>query len=403
MLPPISPSSARGKPGASSSSPPAYSLRSSRRQAMLPFPNHLSRAIERDEERLREQHMLDYSLQSASLDSESLHFSTARFRRSLDSVGGDVRGLRADTERARRTQLDMIGSVDALNGQVQSLGHVLGVLADVHTESVKAQMLELKVANATLERRCDDLSNDLALERAHVAALKHTLRGHIARSREQVEELRDVVRQRISAEALDLQGMKKDLQYRCDAAAAAVSTNIVPSSATTAAAAAAAAFIGAGSGGASPSASGTPQQQQQQAGSARRGSPATGSRLGLGGSGAGDAGAGAGGGSGAPLVTAFDPRLTHLQEGVEQANRLIEARFSQLRAELAAIRVSDECASALSIHSNIPAVFRQALTQFSVDEFVTLADSLSFEPGVLSAISSAVYAKRGAKLGSAKA
>lgn len=298
-------------------------LGASRRNGPQPLPNMQSKAIEREEERQRDAILLELSLAAQGLDSESFHHQTNSFRRSVMQMASQMVALQKDSEKTRQTQTAMITSVNGLTGQVQSLGHVLGLLSDVHTESIKAQMMELRVSNESLQRRCDDLKQDLELERAQVMALKGTLRATLARSRDQVEELRDEVRARIAAEAIDMQQLKKDLQYRCDAAAATV-------------------------------------QVIQ------------------------------------PTATAnFDARLRNLQETVTNANKIVSGRFALLRAELDSIRVSDESEQAMSQHSNIPHVFRTALIeQFSVDELVTLLDTLSFEPGVVAALSTAVAARR---------
>lgn len=310
-------------PQASGRGPSAFSLRGGRSmRGLQPLPNVQSRAVEREEERQREQLYLDAALAAQALDSESLHHSTATFRRSVAGMEKSLVALRDETAAARTTQQQNNAAVMALTGQVASLGHVLGLLSDVHTESVKAQMMELSVAKGVLERRCQDLQVELELERGHKQALQATLRATLARSKDQVEELRDEVRARIAAEAIDLQQLRRDLQYRCDAAAATV-------------------------------------QVMQ------------------------------------PTPTAnFDARLRALQECVAETNKLVEGRFALLRQELDSIRVSPQAAEAMSLHSNIPSVFRTELANFSNDELLTLLDALSFEPGVVAALSSAVAAKR---------
>jgi hypothetical protein len=350
-----------------------------RGQQQLSFPNNFSRAIERDEERYREALMTEYALDATALDSESFHYSTASFRRSVDKMVHEVQAMHEQHNKARSTQEAMIASLDGLNGQVNTLGHVLGVLSDVHTESVKAQMMTLRVQNATLVKEVETLTFQLELERAQVAALKGTLRGHIARSREQVEELRDEVRERISAEAIDLQSLKKDLIYRFDAVGAALTfvktaqnnnnnnteTTITATSTTPA-----------------PPTSPSHNNNNNSSSSSIRRSQYNNNTITT-----------AGNGENTHKAHAFDPRLTHLQEGIAEANRLIEARYNSLREVLHGIRVSNECAQSLSIHSNIPTSFRTALVQFSQEELITLLDTLSFEPGVVSAIGSAVFAK----------
>ena len=375
----------------SSRSPrPGRSMRGGRATKDMTFPNAYSRAIERDEEKMRDNIMMEYALETNSLDSESFHYSTASFRRSVDKMVKQVTSMQQEQEQSRTTQQTMISSVDALNGQVQSLGHVLGILSDVHTESVKAQMMDLRVENATLQKQVEDLKYQLELQKAQCASLKGTLRGNVARAREQVEELRDEVRMQVSQEAIDLQGLKKDLMYRFDAVTAALT------------------FVKSSNNNSNTNTTGQQQQQQITDGhNYNNSSPPNSPGV-------------------APPTTpptnparslmmmnksennnnntfkhhAFDPRLSHLSEGVVETNRLIEARYNQLRDVLHSIKVSDECSEALSIHSNIPSSFRKALTNFSQEELITLLDTLSFEPGVVSAIGAAVFAKHSTVTGS---
>lgn len=395
MLPPVRSPQASSRrtptnilqPGSSSSpnasfSPRSVGMRSLRRgQQQMTFPNNLSRAVEREEERCRDILMTEHALDANALDSESFHYSTASFRRSVDKMVCEVQSMQTRHDRARVTQETMITSLDNLNGQVNTLGHVLGVLSDVHTESVKSQMMNLRVHNATLEKEVEDLKYQLELERAQSSALKGTLRGHITRSREQVEELRDEVRQQISAEAIDLQGLKKDLMYRFDAVGAALT--FVKTSQN--------------SNNGDLIVTPTPPTSPNRVVNNDNSNTSSSIRRSIYGSNAG--GSGDNVNNNTHKAHAFDPRLTHLQEGIAEANRLIEARYNSLRDVLHGVRVSDECSEALSIHSNIPASFRKALVQFSQEELITLLDTLSFEPGVVSAIGSAVFAKHSTRNG----